>query len=261
MKLTDALSDYLASHASGQKASANQDLYRFGRWTGWERSVAELTPSEVAKYGEEAALAGGDVQGHLASVKEFLGFLKREGLTTQSLASHIKVRRANKLAAGGARPGIEAISMTADGHHALSEELQMLKGERVNVAETIRAAAADKDFSENAPLDAAREQQGKMEARIRELEEMLRRAVVLGTAGEAKAGVARVGSTVVFQDIASGKDGRYLLVDSSEADPASGKISVVSPVGKALVGSHPGDDVEVSAPKGVLRYRIVSVGQ
>ena len=70
---------------------------------------------------------------------------------------------------------------------------------------------------------------------------------------------ARVGATVALQDLSSGKTVTYQLVDSSETDPAAGKISVVSPVGSAVVGSHKGDEVSVPAPKGERRYKISSI--
>jgi len=260
VNLADALNHYLSHNAARSNTYAPQDLYRFGRWVGWERSVAELTPSEVARYGEEMSTPGADFQVHLASVKEFLTFLKRNGMVDHSLAPHIRLSKGTKTALAKTQTEAEPIPMTARGHQVLSEELRVLKGQRGSVAETIRLAAADKDFSENAPLDAAREHQGKVEARIRELEELLRRAVISDGEMASKAGVARVGSTVVLQDL-SGKELRYLLVDSSEADPVNGKISVVSPVGKAIVGHRPGDELEVSAPKGVLRYRVITVGK
>lgn len=260
MRFADALSQYFSTLTPDRSANANQDLLRFGRWYGWERSLAGLAPPEVAKYAEETLAGGGEAQGHLATVKEFLVFLKRKGIVEHSLAPHVKLPRASKVSFASAQTNSRAIPMTAAGHLALHQEMEELKGRRGHVAETIRHAAADKDFSENAPLDAAREVQGKMETRIRELEETLRRAAVVDGAKTAHAGDVHVGSVVVLHDLASSKQVRYLLVDSSEADPSNGKISTASPMGKALVGRYAGDEVEVTVPKGLLRYRIASVG-
>jgi transcription elongation factor GreA len=140
----------------------------------------------------------------------------------------------------------------------LREELEGLKGQRGEIVESIRLAAADKDFRENAPLDAARENQGKTEARIREIEEMLRRAEIMDTTRD-KSNCARVGATVVLQDLNTGKNVSYTLVDSTEADPTAGKISDVSPVGKAVMGRRKGEEVCVLAPKGERRYKVSSI--
>ena len=260
MRLADALSHYFSTLAPDRSANANQDLLRFGRWYGWERSLVGLTPPEVAKYAEETLTGGGEAQGHLAAVKQFLVFLKRKGIVEFSLAPHVKLPRAGRASSASTQASSTAIPMTAAGHMTLHQEMEQLKGRRGHVAETIRLAAADKDFSENAPLDAAREVQGKMEARIRELEETMRRAVVMDGGKGAQTGEAHVGSAVVLHDLVSSKEVRFVLVDSSEADPSNGKISTASPVGKALVGRYAGDEVEVSVPKGLLRYRIDSVG-
>ena len=129
--------------------------------------------------------------------------------------------------------------MTIDGMNLLQGELSRLKGQRVEFIEAIKLAAADGDFKENAPLDAARENQGKAEARIHALEENLRHAVIL----DPKQGKgARVGNIVVLHDLGSGKKATYKLTDSAEADPSGGKISIVSPVGKAVVGCFAGDE-------------------
>jgi len=259
MRLADALSQYFSTLKPDRSANANQDLLRFGRWYGWERSLVGLTPPEVAKYAEETLVGGGEAQSHLAAVKGFLIFLKRKGIVEHSLAPHVKLPRASKASSANASAKTMAIPMTAAGHLTLHQEMEELKGRRGQVAETIRLAAADKDFSENAPLDAAREVQGKMEARIRELEETIRRAVVMEGVRATHTGEVHMGSVVVLHDLASSKQVRYVLVDSSEADPSNGKISTASPVGKALVGRYAGDEVEVAVPKGLLRYRIDSV--
>ena len=146
--------------------------------------------------------------------------------------------------------------MTKEGIKLLKDEQDTLKGQRGDIIDSIRLAAADKDFRENAPLDAARETQGKAEARIRELEDTLRHAVIIDT----KQGKgARVGNTVVLKDLTSGKNVTYKLTDTAEADPLSGKISIVSPVGGAVVGRSQGDEIAVQTPKGERRYQLASI--
>ncbi|MCH7608966.1 MAG: GreA/GreB family elongation factor, partial [Chloroflexi bacterium] len=124
--------------------------------------------------------------------------------------------------------------------------------------EAIRLAAMDKDFRENAPLDAARETHSYAESRIKELEETLRRAVVVTKQTSRERGVG-VGSRVTLYDLQNERSVKYTLVDSSEADPAGGKISVVSPVGAAVLGAVVGDEVAVRAPKGERKYRVTAV--
>ncbi|MEE8517857.1 MAG: transcription elongation factor GreA [Dehalococcoidia bacterium] len=258
MKLAEALTHYLSTGASSVDSYAHQELHRFGRAIGLERSVEALAPPEVASYAENVVASGGDIQGRLAPLKEFLTFLKKKGFSTHSLAPHVKIPRATARAAAATKSAFESIEMTATGVQVLRDELDGLKGQREGIIDTIRIAAADKDFKENAPLDAARETQGKAEGRIQEIEETLRRSVVIELKKD-PSGIARVGATIVLHDLTTGKNVTYKLVDSTEADPVAGKISVSSPVGSAIVGSRSGDEVEVQAPKGERHYKISSV--
>jgi transcription elongation factor GreA len=256
VKLSEALTQYLSNGASNLKPYAHQELNRFGRTIGLDKSVEHLAPPEVAGYAEGVVAAGGDVHGRLAPLKEFLAYLKKNNFSTHSLAPHVKIPRATQRAIAASRQAQETVPMTVDGMALLKDELENLKNARVDVIEAIRLAASDGDFKENAPLDAARENQGKAEARIRELEETLRRAVLIDT----KQGKgARVGNTVVLQDLETNKNVEYKLTDSAEADPLGGKISIVSPVGEAIVGRNAGDEIAVHTPKGTRRYKISSI--
>ena len=116
---------------------------------------------------------------------------------------------------------------------------------------------ADKDFRENAPLDAARDQQAHLEARIRVIEDQLRHAVIIDP--ETKRGRANVGSTVKVLNLSQDREQTFQLVSPSEVDPADGKISVESPVGSAVIDHVPGDEVEVQAPAGSVRLRVLEV--
>ena len=122
----------------------------------------------------------------------------------------------------------------------------------------MRRAAADKDFRENAPLDAAKEQRGHLEGRIMELEEILRSAEIIEEQSGVSQGVS-LSDSVVLQDLTSGEEVRYTLVSPEEVDPSRGRISVASPIGKAITGKGVGDIVEVTAPAGRLRYQIKQI--
>ena len=257
MILAEALANYLATATPKVNPYAHQELHRFSRAIGLERDVEQLAPPEVARYAENVVASGGDVHGRLMPVKLFLVSLKKKGHSSHSLAAHVKIPRATLKAVVIAQQNADAIHMTADGMDQMKEELVGLKSGREEKVAAIRTAAEDKDFRENAPLDAARETHSQAEARIKELEETLRRAVVLGESSPEGSGV-HVGSLVMLHDLQTGQKVKYTLVDSAEADPAAGKISVVSPVGKAVVGRKGGDEVSVQTPKGERRYKIVS---
>jgi transcription elongation factor GreA len=118
---------------------------------------------------------------------------------------------------------------------------------------------ADKDFRENAPLDAARNEQAHLEARIREIDATLRRAVILDQAGATPGDVSQIGDVVTIKDLRTGSEKSYTLVNSDEVRSGQGKISIASPVGKAVYQRHAGEEVEVEAPSGTFRVRIESI--
>ncbi|MCE2469244.1 MAG: transcription elongation factor GreA [Dehalococcoidia bacterium] len=260
--LSEALRQYSASAKKPIDERAHQELHRFGRALGWEKVVATLTPPQVADYRDTVVSSGGDVHGRLTHVKGFLVFLNKRNLSSYSLAPHVKIpRSAVRAAVAAVASGDpEAIELTADGHAAMAAELTDLKNRRPERARAIQAARADGDVSENSPLDAAREVQGKDEARIRELDDTLRRAVIVDGAqrGDRSKGV-RVGNRINLHDVQSGKDILYTIVGSAEADPLGGKLSIDSPVGRAVQGRTQGDEVVVQAPKGERRYRITAI--
>ena len=256
MKLSEALTQYLANTTANLNSYAHQELHRFGRSVGLERDVETLAPPAIADYAEAVVAAGGDVHGRLAPLKEFLAYLKKHNFSSHSLAPHVKIPRATQRAMQASIAAQASIPVTKEGLKLLEDELATLKGGRNEVIDAIRLAAADGDFKENAPLDAAREIQGKNEARVRELEDTMRHAVIL----DPKQGKGvRVGSTVILKDLGSGKNVTYKLTDSAEADPLGGKISIVSPVGEALMGHNPGEEISVQTPKGERKYLLSTI--
>ena len=173
--------------------------------------------------------------------------------TDENLVPHLQLGGEG----GGAAMGGEGYHMTIQGVAALERELEGLKGRRPEIAESLRTAMQDKDFRENAPLDAARDEQGHLEAHIREIEDQLRRAVIIDE--DAKAGRADVGSTVRVLNLDSSREQTFHLVSPAEVDPTSGKISVQSPFGAAMIDHGPGDEVTVHAPAGTLKLRLLEV--
>ncbi|MDY6906929.1 MAG: transcription elongation factor GreA [Chloroflexota bacterium] len=256
--LANAATQFLAALQSGKREEYQQEINKFVRWYGMERPVGELAAPDVASYAERVEGTSANALARLEPVRAFLMFAKKEGLTRGNLAVHLKVKKgASRNTPAAAAPRRESFALTAEGRSALEAELDTLKADRPRISEEIRRAAADKDFRENAPLEAAREHQGMMEARIKHLEHVLKSAVV----AQGKADTSKVGqgSTVRLRDLASGEEMRYTLVNPREVNLAQGKISMASPIGKALLNRGKGDEVEVAAPVGMLHYHIEDI--
>jgi transcription elongation factor GreA len=160
--------------------------------------------------------------------------------------------------APGDRPATETTWVSAEGLERLKAEHAELTGtKRPEVIGRIKAAKELGDLKENADYTSAREEQSFLEGRIKSIEATLRVATVIETPAEAADRVT-LGSTVTVED-ETGARMTFVVVGSAEADPAAGRISNVSPVGRALIGRSAGDDVAVVAPRGEVRYRIVEL--
>jgi transcription elongation factor GreA len=258
----EALSQYVTKLKTAQQRQGQQELQRFIQWCGRQRSVTELTPSEVADYAESAGMWGTDSTQKLRPVKTFLSYLKENGMVSVSLAPHLKVSRARKgsrrvYGRGGV---VESAQLSAEGYANLHSRLEMLYEERTKVVGDIQRAMADKDFRENAPLDAAKERQGLIESNIRELEGVLANTVVMGEQTLTQDLKVRIGKKVTLLDENNGNEVSYTLVDPREADPNIGKISNASPVGKALLDKTIGEEVHITVPRGTLHYKILEIG-
>ena len=149
--------------------------------------------------------------------------------------------------------------MTAEGYQALDAELKRLKTqERPTVIQAIAEARAHGDLSENAEYHAAKERQAFIEGRLAELEDKIARAQIIDVS---KLGGKQVkfGATVSLTDEDSGDKSKYKIVGEDESDVKGGKISITSPIARALIGKEEGDVVEVMAPGGAKSYEIVKV--
>ena len=154
---------------------------------------------------------------------------------------------------------MEKVPMTQSGHKALEEELQRRQSEdRPSIIAAIAEARAHGDLSENAEYHAAKEQQSHNEGRITELEDMLSRAEVIDVTKLGGDSV-KFGATVELADEDTDEESTYQIVGDQEADVKLGKISISSPIARALIGKSEGDSVEVAAPGGAKSYEILSV--
>jgi len=253
----------VAAKKSAKSAQAShQELGRFVAWVGRERKVAELSPSEVAEYAQQIGLGGSESVHRLSPVKIFLAYWKDQGWIENGLASHLRVprtRRTTAAAKSATRTNSRTFTgsqLSQEGYDRLVAQLDDLKDQRALVLEDIKRAMADKDFRENAPLDAAKDQQGIVELRIRELEASINNAQILPEGASAKVARSSVGAKVTLKDTNSGKTLAYTLVDVREADVSEGKISTTSPVGQALLDRMVGEEVTINVPKGTLRYLV-----
>jgi len=155
---------------------------------------------------------------------------------------------------------VNKFPLTVVGAEKLRAELQHLKSvERPAVIQAIAEARAQGDLSENAEYDAAKEKQGFIEGRIAELEGKLANAQIIDPTAVDADGRIVFGATVELEDVDSGDTVSYQIVGDDEADIKAGKISVSSPIARALIGKYAGDSVEVQAPGGARHYEVLDV--
>ena len=152
------------------------------------------------------------------------------------------------------------VPLTARGAEQLREELRRLKNEeRPKITEAIAVARAHGDLKENAEYHAAKEQQGLMEARVRDIEAKLSNAQIIDVTAINAGGKVVFGATVHLVDAKDGSEARYQIVGEDEADIKHGLLSISSPIARALIGKREGDEVEVTAPSGKRSYEITAV--
>lgn len=151
------------------------------------------------------------------------------------------------------------IILTSDGLKKLEEELENLKVvRRAEVAVKIKEARAQGDLSENAEYDAAKEEQAEIESRIVVIEKMLRNVEVIEES-DLNQNKINLGNTIKLYDAEFEEEVVYTLVGSAEADPQQGRISNESPLGIALIGHEVGDEVDVDAPDGVIKFKVLEI--
>jgi transcription elongation factor GreA len=151
----------------------------------------------------------------------------------------------------------QAVYLTAEGLKKLEDELEHLRSvRRKEVAERLHEAMEDGDLIDNAEYEAAKNEQAFIEGRILEVEHMLAQAKIIEP-GEST-GIVDIGNTVVVKQDGKKRE-TFTIVGAAEANPKNGLISNESPLGQALIGHQVGDEVEVDAPAGVLRFRVVKI--
>jgi transcription elongation factor GreA len=257
--LGEAASSFLSSLPPKEGELSQQAVYSFVRWCGWESPCAGITAREVANYAEQLSSSQANYLSNLEQLRAFLAYVKKQDWSKTNLATYLKPKKAKARLLSSAKHNLPPpTSLTQQGYTELKDELNDLKRRRTQAIDEIRRAAADKDFRENAPLEAAREERGYLEGRIRELEGALKSATIIDEKEKAAPKVS-MGDSIVLRDQVSGEELRYTIVSPREVDPAKGKISSNSPIGKAVIGQAQGEIVEIAAPVGKLRYQLVHI--
>jgi len=249
--LAEAADAFLSNLPPEERVKTKAEISKFARWLGLSRQVKDVIPVDVASYGEQITPSA------VKPLRSFLAYIRKKKFSSINLAPHLRAKKTySKTFAVWQGSQIQA-TLTAQGYTKLERELANLKNQRSQVTEEIQKAAADKDFRENAPLAAARERKAHLEGRIKEIESTLNQAKLVGEGQDTSR--AKFGDTVVLRDLSSGKESSYTLVDPREANPAKGKLSVASPLGKAILNKEKGQTIEVVAPAGTFCCRIEDI--
>jgi len=225
---------------------------------GLDEPVSDMNGKFVTEYVQSME---GSSPADREPLRAFLAYCSRLAFTEENLVPFLQLGPEAGGARGGqgaaAELGGRAFYVTLDGLKRLEAQVEDERAKRPGIADKLREAMADKDFRENAPLDAARDEQAHLEMRIRDLEEKLRNAVIIDE--ESKGGRANVGSVVRLQNLKTKTEQEFTLVAPNEVDPKSGKISTESPVGLAVINKITGDEVMVNAPSGSIPFKILEV--
>jgi transcription elongation factor GreA len=273
MTVAEAIHEYLSSLSEGDRAAQQADLQRFLRWLPSDARLDRLRGEEIERYQEQIERSGAD-QTRLEPVRTFLTGAHKRHWTEFNFGKLIKLKRASKStarkplttrlsdysASANAQPsaanGDEIAQITPEGYDELKKELEYLTTEkRAEIAHALAEARIDKDFRENAPFDAAKQHQAEVETRINYLQRIIATAQIVDP--RQNGGRIGIGASIVLRDLTHDEEEvSYTLVGTSEANPRAGKISIASPVGRALIDRRVGETVEVEAPQGVILYRV-----
>jgi transcription elongation factor GreA len=258
LNLTDAVSQYLATLSPDDLKRSQPDILRFVRWYGGDRPLSGLRGFQVENYAESLGSNVLEADRRMEPLKGFFAYAKKSHWTETNLGVNLRVKKSTRTSDLKGPARVEpAVQLTPEGHAAMKAELETLHAQRPKIAEQLRLARADKDFRENAPLDAARDAQAHLEARIREIEGILHKAIIIDTSGNGGAqATVQLGTTVLVRNLGTDAEAQYTLVNPSEAAPTEGKLSAASPVGRALLDRMVGEEVEVQVPAGVMRLRV-----
>ena len=255
--LGEAVTLYLGKLGAKNREDSQAEVYKFARWCGWEKSFTTLAGPAVAGYADTINVSDIEYEKKFSTLRGFLAYAKKAGWSQTNLSTHLKSKKgkAGPVNKAGRSNQPEAIPLTQQRFDEMKAELEELKKRSTDLMKEIQKAAADKDFRENAPLHAAREERGHVEGRIKELEHAVKYATIIQE-NKGNSVKSTIGDCIMVCDLATNEECRYTIVDPREVNVAKGKISIASPLGKALLGRVDGDTIEINVPAGKLRYQI-----
>jgi transcription elongation factor GreA len=255
-RLGNAIGSYLSSVPLEEREATARELGRFARWLGNDTPLNQITPADVSRFQEQLPESAADINSRLLPIKSFLTSLKTQRLTTVNLGAYIRLRRppAKRGRGDAIQQEPEHVLVTEEGFANLTAELDHLeKAIRPAATEDLRRAAADKDFRENAPYDAAKQKLSEIQTRINDIRRTLSAASIYTSDST---DTVDLGMVVTLHSLLDNEEVVYTIVGPGEVSPREGKISVQSPVGKALFDRRAGEVVEVQTPAGSHTYRI-----
>jgi transcription elongation factor GreA len=263
ISLGDALREYLASLKPDLRHDYEAYVRKYVEHAGADVAVSDLTGSRVESYAEmNIKHTDPNADKRVAALKAWFQFLKKKNYASQNFGIHIRIRKPANQRAGSRTSAVRIeeppLEMTAEGIEDLRRELAELEAKVPDMVKAIEVARSDGDLRENAPYHAAREALAFADNRKKRIEGALKRAVVVDRS-QKQDDLTAVGSLVTVTYLDKGMQLAYQLVGAREANAAEKKISVESPVGKVLLGRRVGEEVEVEAPQGVMRYRIDAI--
>jgi len=259
--LSEAMSEYVTGVAVEHRPAVARELQRFGRWFGSDRPVRTVTKLDLERYQAQQEDNGSGNSTRLEPLKDFFTFARKRKLLDEAVATALRIKRRTTNITGTKmdldRSEEPTLQLTRAGLEQLQTQLANLDNvERPAAERELQLAAADKDFRENAPYDAAKQHLAEIHRKMGEIKATIAAGHVVETTNATRVGI---GSTVVVADLEEDEEITYTLVGPGEIDARKGKISIQSPVGRALDLRGVGDTVEVDVPAGVVRYRIVRI--
>jgi transcription elongation factor GreA len=261
LSVHDAIIEYIITIPDDKKRVIHPELSKFARWIGASNELSALRPSDISPYSETFGASASDTnKQRVAAVKDFLNYVKKKGYVDVSLAPHIRVRKPTLNAPRGnaMRRRNSEVQITQQGYDEMVNRLEQLRVETLRLADEIERAAASGDVRENSPLEAARENQGMVQAQINRLESTLKVATIIDES-ERVSDHVQIGSWVSLAKQGADITVDYQVVAANEANPLQNKISDISPLGSAILGGKIGDEVVVKAPAGVQKFTINAI--